>query len=78
MIDSRGKIFYPASKGSADGQLAGLSIAAGVVRGRVKVLRTATEKPLLPGEILVAMATDPGWTPPDSWWNWTPPTASSG
>lgn len=63
MVDSRGKIFYPAPKGSTDRQLAGLSISAGVVRGRVKVLRTATEKRLLPGEILVARATDPGWTP---------------
>lgn len=52
-----------APKGSTDRQLAGLSISAGVVRGRVKVLRTAAEKRLLPGEILVARATDPGWTP---------------
>jgi pyruvate,water dikinase len=27
------------------------------------VLRAPDEKPLLPGEILVARATDPGWTP---------------
>jgi pyruvate,water dikinase len=33
------------------------------VQGRVKVLNHAGEKPLLPGEILVARATDPGWTP---------------
>jgi pyruvate,water dikinase len=33
------------------------------VRGSVKVLHRADEKPLLPGEILVTRATDPGWTP---------------
>jgi pyruvate,water dikinase len=29
----------------------------------VKVLTSPDEKPVLPGEILVARATDPGWTP---------------
>ena len=29
----------------------------------MKVLHAPDEKPLLPGEILVARATDPGWTP---------------
>jgi pyruvate,water dikinase len=43
--------------------LAGEPIAPGVVRGRVNVLREPDEKPVLPGEILVARATDPGWTP---------------
>ena len=37
--------------------------SAGVVRGRIKVLHWPEEKPLLRGEILVARATDPGWTP---------------
>ena len=48
---------------SANGELAGHPISPGVVRGPVKVLHTPDEKPLLPGEILVARATDPGWTP---------------
>ena len=38
-------------------------ISPGIVRGKVKVLERPDEKPLLPGEILVARATDPGWTP---------------
>jgi pyruvate,water dikinase len=63
VIDSRGRIYAPPRKESAAGELAGVSISPGVVRGRVKVLRHASEKPLLPGEILVARATDPGWTP---------------
>lgn len=63
VIDSRGKIFYPPRKATADGELAGTPISPGVVQGRVKVLRRADEKKLLPGEILVTRATDPGWTP---------------
>jgi pyruvate,water dikinase len=34
-----------------------------VVQGKVKVLHQPDEKPVLPGEILVTRATDPGWTP---------------
>ncbi len=63
MIDSRGKIFYPPRKAAADGALSGVPISPGVAQGRVKVLHAANEKSLLPGEILVARATDPGWTP---------------
>src|SRR6266436_10313980 len=36
---------------------------ASLVRGRIKVLHSPDEKPLEKGEILVARATDPGWTP---------------
>jgi pyruvate,water dikinase len=63
LIDSRGKIFFPPRKPAADGERIGIPIAPGTVQGRVKVLHTADEKPLLQGEILVARATDPGWTP---------------
>ena len=45
------------------GELSGVPISPGVVQGRVKVFQHATDKTLLPGEILVARATDPGWTP---------------
>lgn len=60
IIDSRGKIYHPHHKASVDGELRGVPISPGVVQGRVKVLAHASEKPLLPGEILVARATDPG------------------
>jgi phosphohistidine swiveling domain-containing protein len=63
VIDSRGKIYYPPRPAAADGALQGVPISPGVVQGRVKVFRHATDKKLLPGEILVARATDPGWTP---------------
>jgi phosphoenolpyruvate synthase/pyruvate phosphate dikinase len=63
VIDSRGKIFRQASKKAGTGEWAGEAISSGVVRGKVKVMQRADEKPLLPGEILVTRATDPGWTP---------------
>jgi pyruvate,water dikinase len=63
IIDSRGKIFFPPAREAANGGIAGNPISPGTVRGRAKVLHHAAEKQLLPGEILVARATDPGWTP---------------
>ncbi len=63
IIDSRGKIYFPPRQAVTDGELTGVPISPGVVQGRVKVFRQATDKQLLPGEILVARATDPGWTP---------------
>jgi len=63
IIDSRGKIYDPPRKAPADGELSGVPISPGVVQGRVKVFQYASQKKLLSGEILVARATDPGWTP---------------
>ena len=63
MIDSQGKIFRPPPKEASARELAGKAISPGVVQGKAKVLHRADEKPLLPGEILVARAVDPGWTP---------------
>jgi pyruvate,water dikinase len=63
VIDSRGLILRPPRKDAKDGEIVGEPISVGVVRGRVKVLNAPDEKPVLPGEILVARATDPGWTP---------------
>ena len=45
-------------------RLQGLGVSPGVARARVRVLARPEEGDrLLPGEILVARATDPGWTP---------------
>ena len=63
IIDSRGKILRPPKKKAQEGELAGEPISTGVVQGKIKVLHKPDEKPVLPGEILVARATDPGWTP---------------
>lgn len=40
-----------------------MPISPGIVKGKIKILHTPDEKPFLQGEILVARATDPGWTP---------------
>jgi len=62
VIDSRGKI-YKAKLDIQDGDIKGDAIAPGKVVGRAKVLHTPYEKPLEAGEILVARATEPSWTP---------------
>ncbi|MGC4120275.1 MAG: PEP-utilizing enzyme [Myxococcales bacterium] len=44
--------------------LKGVSVSPGVAEGPARVLLTAdSEERVLPGEILVAPFTDPGWTP---------------
>jgi pyruvate,water dikinase len=63
VIDSRGFIPRPPASPARDGEHVGVGVSAGVVRGKIKVLHAPDEKPLLKGEILVARATDPGWTP---------------
>jgi len=63
IVDSRGKILRPPKKEAGEGELVGEPISPGLVRGKIKVLHEPDEKPVLPGEILVARATDPGWTP---------------
>ncbi|WP_186356195.1 PEP/pyruvate-binding domain-containing protein [Streptomonospora sp. PA3] len=62
-VDSRGRIPRPAARAPGPGVLAGEAVSPGVASGPAKVLRHAGEKPVLPGEVLVARATDPGWTP---------------
>jgi len=61
-IDSRGRILRPERKRD-DGVLSGSGVSPGVARGLVKVLNDPFEKEVLPGEVLVAVTTDPGWTP---------------
>jgi pyruvate,water dikinase len=63
IVDSRGKILRPPQKEAGEGELVGEPISPGLVRGKIKVLHEPDEKPVLPGEILVARTTDPGWTP---------------
>ena len=63
VIDSRGRIPRPAPREELPGQLTGTAISPGAAIGPVKVLHHPHEKPVLPGEVLVAYTTDPGWTP---------------
>lgn len=64
LIDSRGRIIRPTRPAATeDGATVGTPISSGVARGPIKVLHSPDEKPLNYGDILVARATDPGWTP---------------
>ncbi len=63
LIDSRGFIPQPSVAFREKGEVVGTPISKGIVRGKIKVLHSPSEKPLEKGEILVARATDPGWTP---------------
>ena len=63
LIDSRGRVIHPPRVEPKEGELAGQPVSVGVARGPVKVLAMPDEKPVEPGDILVARATDPGWTP---------------
>jgi pyruvate,water dikinase len=62
IIDSRGFIPKLPPQPRNENQLVGTPVSSGSVKGPVKVLRTPNEKPILPGDILVTIATDPGWT----------------
>lgn len=63
VIDSRGRILRAPRTAEKPGELAGTPVSPGLARGRVKRLRTAHEKPVAEGDVLVAYTTDPGWTP---------------
>ncbi|HJL53341.1 MAG TPA: PEP/pyruvate-binding domain-containing protein [Arenicellales bacterium] len=64
-IDSRGRLFRPQvpSTDEPEGTLVGTAVSAGVATGPIKVLNDPFEKDVEPGDILVAVTTDPGWTP---------------
>jgi len=61
-IDSRGRILRTPAE-YEEGALVGAAVSAGVARGPIKVLNNPFEKEVQPGDILVAVTTDPGWTP---------------
>ncbi|MFP6615925.1 MAG: PEP-utilizing enzyme, partial [Candidatus Hydrogenedentota bacterium] len=61
-IDSRGRILRAPVK-REEGAIVGAAVSPGIARGPVKVLNDPFEKEVQPGDILVAVTTDPGWTP---------------
>jgi pyruvate,water dikinase len=63
VIDSRGWILRPAPRTGKPDELVGMPVSPGVVTGPVKVLRNAHDERIEKGDVLVAYATDPGWTP---------------
>jgi len=52
----------PAAAYAADRAITGTPVSSGIVRGRVRIMVDAGDD-LEPGEVLVANATDTGWTP---------------
>jgi len=63
VIDSRGKILRPKRKKAKPGEIIGDPVSAGKVSGRVVIINYVGEKDIKKGDILVAKAADPGWTP---------------
>jgi rifampicin phosphotransferase len=60
----RSDVFVEGSVTEADAAVSGFPGSAGVVEGRVRVLNDAADSAaLLPGEVLVTMITNVGWTP---------------
>ncbi|MBW1803361.1 MAG: hypothetical protein JRJ85_21855 [Deltaproteobacteria bacterium] len=62
LIDSRGFIPKLPPQPRKEDELKGTPVSSGFIIGKVKVLKRADEKTILPGDILVTKATDPGWT----------------
>jgi pyruvate,water dikinase len=62
IIDSRGFIPKLPPQPGKENELVGTPVSSGIVVGPVKVLKYSDEKPILPRDILVTKATDPGWT----------------
>ena len=62
-IDSRGRILVAKAEKPTDGSFVGHGISRGVKTGRIKVMKSPTEKPIEKGDVLVTYTTDPGWTP---------------
>lgn len=65
VITSTGEIPVVRHEGAGvpTGALPGTPVSAGVVEGVARVVQDPQREALLPGEILVAPFTDPGWTP---------------
>jgi pyruvate,water dikinase len=63
LIDSRGKIPTLPPSPLKENELVGTPVSPGLVIGPVRLLARPDEKPILPGDILVTKATDPGWIP---------------
>jgi rifampicin phosphotransferase len=62
LFDSRGQIYRASQESRIGNELVGTPASPGIAIGPVKILTRADEKPVIPGDILVARATDPGWT----------------
>ncbi|KNC79273.1 hypothetical protein, variant [Sphaeroforma arctica JP610] len=62
LVDSRCRILKPDVKEQQPGTLVGMAIAPGVATGRLRILKSPSEK-IGRGDILATVVTDPAWTP---------------
>ena len=65
VVTSEGEIPRPNLEvdGAPEGALIGSPVSAGICEGIARVVKDPATETLIPGEILVAPFTDPGWTP---------------
>ncbi len=65
VVTSEGEIPRPnlSVEGAPEGALIGSPVSAGIYEGIARVVKDPAVEVLIPGEILVAPFTDPGWTP---------------
>jgi pyruvate,water dikinase len=63
LILSTGEVFYQGVSEAGPNELLGDGVSPGSVEGNVRVVHDPRGVRLIPGEILVCPATDPGWTP---------------
>ncbi len=65
VVTSEGEIPRPnlSVDGAPEGALIGSPVSAGIYEGIARVVKDPATETLIPGEILVAPFTDPGWTP---------------
>ena len=61
--DGEAPVAQYSAEDAPPGAILGNPVSAGVVEGVAHVIRDPQRETLAPGEILVAEATDPGWTP---------------
>ena len=63
LLLSTGEAFYEGLSEAGSNDLVGDGVSPGIVEGPVRVVVDPRGVQLVPGEILVCPATDPGWTP---------------
>jgi len=65
VVTSEGEIPRPnlSVESAPEGALIGSPVSAGIYEGIARVVKDPAVEVLIPGEILVAPFTDPGWTP---------------
>lgn len=63
LIDSRGRILRQARSPGDASLWRGVGLSPGMARGRARIVHSPEAATLEPGDVLIAYATDPGWTP---------------